>query len=175
MKKSQRGFALILEMLVVVAIAAVMLAVSVPVFKTMQQSQNHRNAINAVKMVVAAQEQYAKTYGSVGFSSTLSNLTWSSTCATTASATAACLMPASFTAGATNGYVLTLTFISPTSYVVSANPTITSLGSKVFCGVPDSLLGGTVHSADIATVGNFTITSPSVCQGWYTESIVVSQ
>src|SRR5260370_7958351 len=91
MKRKQFGFSLI-ELLIVVAIILIIAAIAIPNLISARMSANEASAVQSVRTIQSAETSYATTYPSVGYSTTLMQLSGASNNACSATSTQACLI-----------------------------------------------------------------------------------
>jgi len=77
MKRKQAGFSLI-ELLIVVAIILIIAAIALPNLMMARMSANEASAVQSIRTIQSSETAYATTYSSVGFSSTLAELSGAS-------------------------------------------------------------------------------------------------
>jgi len=124
MKKKQFGFSLI-ELLIVVAIILIIAAIAIPNLISARMSANEASAVQSVRTIQSAETSYATTYPSVGYSTTLMQLSGASNSACSATSTQACLIDNVLASGGKSGYVFTWTGdgLTPSvTYNVNADP-----------------------------------------------------
>jgi type IV pilus assembly protein PilA len=136
-----KGFSLI-ELLIVVAIILIIAAIAVPSFLRSRIVANESAAAAAVRTINSAQISYNSAYPSVGFASTLTQL--SGTSCSPPSSTGACLIDSALAAGERTGYTFTLSNVSGTpssSYSLVASPSNANYsGVRNFCSFEDAII-----------------------------------
>ena len=100
--KKTSGFSLI-ELLIVIAIILVIAAIAVPNLLRSKMAANETSAVGSVRTIANAQALYATSYPDTGFTS-LAVLGGAAPC--TPSATSACIVDATTSAGSKSGYNL---------------------------------------------------------------------
>jgi len=142
-----KGFSLI-ELLIVVAIILIIAAIAVPSFLNSRLQANESSAAASVRTLNSAQISYNSTYPSVGFASSLSNL--SGTSCTPPTSTGACLIDTGLASGVHSGYSFVLTGVTGTpgsTYQVIASPTQPgSSGYRYFCSFADAVVRVSLNS-----------------------------
>ena len=136
-----KGFSLI-ELLIVVAIILIIAAIAVPSFLRSRIVANESAAAAAVRTINSAQISYNSAYPSVGFASTLTQL--SGTSCSPPSSAGACLIDSALAAGERTGYTFTLSSVSGTpssSYNLIASPSNANYsGVRNFCSFEDAII-----------------------------------
>jgi prepilin-type N-terminal cleavage/methylation domain-containing protein len=124
MKRKQFGFSLI-ELLIVVAIILIIAAIAIPNLISARMSANEASAVQSVRAIQSAETSYATTYPSVGYSTTLIQLSGSSNSACSATSAQACLIDDVLASGQKSGYIFTWTGdgLTPSvTYNINADP-----------------------------------------------------
>jgi type IV pilus assembly protein PilA len=136
-----KGFSLI-ELLIVVAIILIIAAIAIPSFLRSRMAANESAAVASLRTLNTAQISYSSAYPTVGFSSTLANL--SGTSCTPPSSAGACLIDSVLASGTRSGYSFQLTGVSGTpaaSYQVIASPVVWNYsGIRYFCSFEDAVV-----------------------------------
>ncbi|MCU1316060.1 MAG: putative Pilin, type [Candidatus Acidoferrum typicum] len=124
--KKQKGFSLI-ELLIVVAIILIIAAIAIPNLLRSRMAANEASAVGSIRTINTAEVTFSTTYPSVGFANLASLGGAASTCATTATSTAACLIDDTLATGTKSGYTFaaTATGTAPmVQYTASAVPVV---------------------------------------------------
>lgn len=135
MRKQQRGFSFV-EVLIVLAIIAIVLAIALPTFSSAHRSANETVVMREIQSIHQAQMQYYSQFGE--YASTVSQL--GPPANGVAGPHAAKLLPSSLTGGEKNGYLFTL-IKTPGGFSVNANPKVFGKhGSRTFYIDDDGVL-----------------------------------
>ena len=135
-KSHSVGFTL-LELLVVIAVIALVLAVAVPKYREMQLNTTETMVVRELQTIGQAQTQYQSQFGK--YAGNLPEL--GPPTAGEPGPAAANLIPAGLASGDKNGYLFALT-ITPAGYSINANPKVyRGTGRRTFYLDQD----GTVH------------------------------
>lgn len=136
-----RGFSLI-ELLIVVAIILIIAAIAVPSYLHARKTANESAAVGALRTLNSAQIAYQSAYPTVGYASTLDNL--SGTSCNPPSPTSACLIDSVLAGGVRSGYTFQLTGATGTpaaTYQFTASPTQPNQsGTRYFCSFADAVV-----------------------------------
>jgi type IV pilus assembly protein PilA len=139
--RKQKGFSLI-ELLIVVAIILIIAAIAIPNLLRARIAANESSAVASVRTINTAQISYNSAYPSVGFASSLSNL--SGTSCTPPSSTSACLIDTQLSSGTKSGYSFVLQNVTGTpagTYQIVASPiTANQTGVRYFCSFEDAVV-----------------------------------
>jgi type IV pilus assembly protein PilA len=119
MQWSKRGFSL-LELLVVIAVIAVILAVALPMFKAARLNGVETMVVREIQTIGTAQTQYQSQFGN--YADTLAQLGPPINGVAEGPA-AARLIPASLSSGEKDGYLFVMT-TNPAGFAVNANPKV---------------------------------------------------
>jgi len=119
MQRRKRGFSLV-ELLVVIAVIAVVLAVALPIMKTARLDSVETMVVREMQTIGTAQTQYQSQFGR--YAATLAELGPPINGAPEGPA-AARLIPASLASGEKDGYLFALTS-RPAGFAVNANPKV---------------------------------------------------
>ena len=145
MRNKQKGFSLI-ELLIVVAIILIIAAIAIPNLLRARIAANESSAVGSVRTTNTAEVAYNSAYPTVGFTTTLSNLTGSCTSTTVPTSTSACLIDAVLAGGSKSGYSFALdnggsTTTPQGSYSMDAAPiTLNQTGVRYFCSAADGVV-----------------------------------
>jgi type IV pilus assembly protein PilA len=138
---SNQGFSLI-ELLIVVAIILIIAAIAIPNLLRARIASNESSAVASVRTLNTAQISYNSAYPTVGFASTLGNL--SGTSCTPPSSAGACLIDTQLASGTKSGYSFALQGVSGTpasTYQAIASPLVPSqTGIRYFCSFEDGVV-----------------------------------
>jgi type IV pilus assembly protein PilA len=138
--RKQKGFSLI-ELLIVVAIILIIAAIAIPNLLRARIAANESSAVASLRTINTAEISYNSSYPTVGFSSSLANM--SGTSCSPPSSTGACLIDTTLSSGTKSGYTFAMgSSGTPVSaYAVWANPvTENSTGVRSFCSVQDAVI-----------------------------------
>jgi type IV pilus assembly protein PilA len=108
--RKQKGFSLI-ELLIVVAIILIIAAIAIPNLLRSRMAANEASAVGSIRTLNTAEVTYSSAYPDQGFTTTLANLTGTtSACgsATGATSTGACLIDNVLGSGTKSGYLFAL-------------------------------------------------------------------
>jgi len=119
MQRSKRGFSLV-ELLVVIAVIAVIHAVALPIMRTARLNSVETVVVREVQTIGTAQTQYQSQFGR--YAGTLAQLGPPANGAAEGPE-AARLIPASLASGEKDGYLFALTS-TPAGFFVNANPKV---------------------------------------------------
>jgi type IV pilus assembly protein PilA len=141
--RKQKGFSLI-ELLIVVAIILIIAAIAIPNLLRARIAANESSAVASVRTLNTAQISYNSAYPTVGFASTLGQMSGTCTGATAPTSTAACLIDNQLSTGTKSGYTFTLSGASgspASAYAFSATPVgYNQTGVRYFCSVQDAVV-----------------------------------
>ncbi len=139
--QKEKGFSLI-ELLIVVAIILIIAAIAIPNLLRARIASNESSAVASVRTVNTAQISYNSAYSSVGYSSSLANLSGSS--CSPPSSTSACLIDTQLASGSKSGYSFGIQGVNGTpgaSYQVLAAPVQPNQsGVRYFCSFEDAVV-----------------------------------
>jgi len=133
-----QGFSLI-ELLIVVAIILIIAGIAIPNLMHSKMAANEASAVGSLRTINTAEITYSMNYPTIGFTASLTNLggTSATTCASTATSTAACLIDTTLSSGIKSGYSFTLggtTGTPAVTYTSSAMPVAPGQsGQRYFC------------------------------------------
>ena len=141
--RKQKGFSLI-ELLIVVAIILIIAAIAIPNLLRARIAANESSAVASVRTLNTAQISYNSAYPTVGYSSTLANLSGSCAGTTVPTSTSACLIDTQLSSGTKSGYKFTLSGVTGTpasTYQAIATPlTVNQSGVRYFCSFADAVV-----------------------------------
>ena len=126
MRRNEAGFSLI-ELLIVVAIIMIIAAIALPNLLMARMAANESSAVQSLRTIQTAETEYATTYPSLGFSTTLAALGGNSSSSCVASSAQACLIDNQLASGTKSGYIITWTGdgLTPSvSYNLNADPIV---------------------------------------------------
>jgi type IV pilus assembly protein PilA len=126
MRRNEAGFSLI-ELLIVVAIIMIIAAIALPNLLMARMEANESSAVQSLRTIQTAETEYATTYPSLGFSTTLAALGGNSSSSCVASSAQACLIDNQLASGTKSGYIITWTGdgLTPSvSYNLNADPIV---------------------------------------------------
>jgi prepilin-type N-terminal cleavage/methylation domain-containing protein len=143
--RKQKGFSLI-ELLIVVAIILIIAAIAIPNLLRARIAANESSAVASVRTVNTAEVAYNSAYPTVGFATTLTNLTGTCSGTTTPTSTSACLIDATLAGGTKSGYSFALDNGGSTStpqgaYSMDGGPiSPNQTGVRYFCSAADGVV-----------------------------------
>jgi type IV pilus assembly protein PilA len=142
--KNQSGFTLA-ELLLTVAIIAIMAAIASPSLLRSRIAANEATAISSLQAINRAQGTYRATYPEKGFATRLSDLGGAAPCHP--SPTSACLIDVRLARGVKSGYSFSLNGSNRTAsgvymdYMAGAAPlAYDQSGVRLFCSTSDSVI-----------------------------------
>ena len=140
--RKHKGFSLI-ELLIVVAIILIIAAIAIPNLLRARIASNESSAVASLRIVNTAQVSYTSAYATVGYASTLSNL--SGTSCTPPSSSGACLIDTQLALGFKSGYSFGISGTSGSTpvatYQVMAAPLQPNQsGVRYFCSFQDAVI-----------------------------------
>ncbi len=152
--RKQKGFSLI-ELLIVVAIILIIAAIAIPNLLRARIAANESSAVASVRTVNTAEVAYNSAYPTVGFTTTLGNLTGTCSGTTVPTSTSACLIDSTLAGGTKSGYTFQLDNGGSTStpqgaYSMDGGPiSPNQTGVRYFCSAADGVVryGASVFSA----------------------------
>jgi type IV pilus assembly protein PilA len=140
-KNEANGFTL-MELLIVMAIIAILMLIAIPTVGSLKKRANDLSAVNSVQTITKAELQYESTYPANGYACTLVALGGDPS-AGAPSPTAAQILPMDLASGFKSGYIFTITNCSKvtingtdriTGFTVTAVPqTVGKTGDRGFC------------------------------------------
>ncbi|MGB7726447.1 MAG: prepilin-type N-terminal cleavage/methylation domain-containing protein [Candidatus Acidiferrum sp.] len=141
--KKQKGFSLI-ELLIVVAIILIIAAIAIPNLMRSKMAANQSSAVGSLRTINTAEVTFSTNYPSVGFATLAALGGVASTCATTATSGAACLIDNVLATGTKSGYVFTVTDGAQTpivTYTSLALPQVAGqTGTNAYCSDQSGVL-----------------------------------
>jgi type IV pilus assembly protein PilA len=139
--RQPNGFTL-MELLIVMAIIAILMLIAIPTVGSLKKNANRLSAIQSIRAIQQAEMQYESTYPANGYSCTLASLGGDPS-AGAASPTAAQILQPDITSGFKSGYIFTISNCQKvtvngtdrvTSYMVTGVPqTVGKTGDSGFC------------------------------------------
>ena len=148
--RKQKGFSLI-ELLIVVAIILIIAAIAIPNLLRARIASNESSAVASIRTINTAMISYNSSYPTVGFASTLTQLSGTCTGSVVPTSTTACLIDSTLAGGTKSGYTFTASGTSG-GYAAWANPvTLNTTGVNSFCSVADAVVRNAGQSGSIST------------------------
>jgi len=137
--RKQKGFSLI-ELLIVVAIILIIAAIAIPNLLRARIAANESSAVASVRTINTAMISYNSSYPTVGFASTLTQLSGTCTGSTVPTSATACLIDSTLAGGSKSGYTFGAAGTS-SGYAAWANPQqVNTTGVRSFCSVADAVV-----------------------------------
>jgi type IV pilus assembly protein PilA len=139
--RQPNGFTL-MELLIVMAIIAILMLIAIPTVGALKKKANDTSAIQSVRAIMQAQSMYESTYPTLGYACTLSALGGDPKSGPPTPA-ASQLLQADLTSGVKSGYLFTIGNCTKknlngndliTGYQITATPiTVGQTGDRAFC------------------------------------------
>lgn len=131
-KRNQRGFAVLLELLLALAILMVILGMTTVSLISVQQGKNESQAEMAVAEIMLSETQYRLLYPTSGYASSATLISCDNPAAPTAASP--CLANAALLNGQTFNHFYFAVSGVPATYTVYAWPDVAANGRRGFCG-----------------------------------------